>query len=97
MALLPDVSSAVLGDLAGVHHESVREEDGESVAAVVGFVASALLEAGEVLGLGSLRSVSATAPGRARIILLRGQTVLTATVEPARSLSAVEKALEGLD
>ena len=97
MALLPDVTSALLGDLAGGHLESVREADPEAVAAVVGFVASTLGEVGEQLGLGPLRSVSVAAASRARVILLRSQAVLSATVEPGRALGAVEKALEALD
>jgi hypothetical protein len=97
MALLPDVSSALMGDLSGGHLESVRESDPEAVAAVVGFIGTTLGDLGEQLGLGPLRSVSVAAASRARVILLRSHTILSATVEPGRALGAVEKALEGLD
>jgi predicted regulator of Ras-like GTPase activity (Roadblock/LC7/MglB family) len=97
MVRLPDVKSAVLGDLAGIYLDGFQEPDGEAVAAVVGVVASTLLQAGEQLGLGALRSVSVSAPSRARIILVLAGSVLTATIEPARALGAVEKALEAVD
>jgi predicted regulator of Ras-like GTPase activity (Roadblock/LC7/MglB family) len=97
MAMLPDVTSAVMGDLSGTHHESYQEPEGEAVAAVAGLVASTLLQAGEQLGLGALKSISVSGPARARVILLRSHLVLTGTIEPARSLGEVEKALERAD
>lgn len=97
VAFLPDVAGAVLGELSGAHLESVREPDGEAVAAVAGVVASTLVGLGEDLGLGALRRVTVTAPSRARVLLLRARTVLSCAVEPGRSLPAVERALEGLD
>lgn len=94
IANLPDVRSAVLGDLAGGLHDAVREPDPETVAAVIGFVASALVQAGDQLGLGALRRISVSAAGRGCVVAVQGHSVVTAWVEP-RSLAAVEKALEG--
>jgi predicted regulator of Ras-like GTPase activity (Roadblock/LC7/MglB family) len=94
---LPDVRSAVLGDLGGLYQDGFQEPDGPAVAAVAGMVASLLLEVGEQMGLGPLRSASVSGATRARIFLLRADAVMTATVEPARSLGAVERALEGVD
>jgi predicted regulator of Ras-like GTPase activity (Roadblock/LC7/MglB family) len=93
----PEVTSAVLGDLSGSYQDSYQEADGESVAAVAGFVASNLLQAGELMGLGALRSISVTGAAQARVILLRAGTVLTGTVKPARALGALEKALEAVE
>ena len=55
---VPGVKSAVLGDLAGGYLDAVREPDGESVAAVMGFLSSTMGQAGDQLGLGELRRIS---------------------------------------
>jgi predicted regulator of Ras-like GTPase activity (Roadblock/LC7/MglB family) len=94
IASLPDVKSAVLGDLAGGFHDAVRESDGETVAAVMGFVSSAMAQAGEELGLGALRRVAVASEARACIVVVRGDQVITACVEPGKSLPAVEKVLD---
>jgi predicted regulator of Ras-like GTPase activity (Roadblock/LC7/MglB family) len=92
---IPDVRSAVLGDLAGGFHDAVREQDGETVAAVMGFVASAMAEAGEQLGLGALTRISVSCQARACLVEVRGGSVLTAFVEPGAALANVEKVLDG--
>ncbi len=96
VANVPGVSAAVLGDLAGALLDAVREQDPETVAAVVGFVSSALAQAGDQLGLGALRRVAVAAAGRSCVVVVRGHSVVTAWVEPAR-LGAVEKALDAAD
>lgn len=95
IAKVPDVKGAVLGDLAGSFLDAVREPDGETIAAVMGFMATLLIQAGDHLGLGTLRGVSLSGPGSARVVAVRDGVVIAASVEPARSLAAVEKALEG--
>ncbi len=95
IAKLPDVKSAVLGDLAGALHDAVREPDPETVAAVIGFVSSALAQAGDQLGLGALRRIAVAAAARACIVVVQGHSVVTAWIEPAKSLGAVEKLLDG--
>jgi hypothetical protein len=94
MAKIPGVKSAVLGDLDGTFLDGVRAADGEALAAEMGFVASTLGEAGEVLGVGALAAVSVASGARACLVLVRGGSVITAQVEPARALAAVEKAVE---
>jgi hypothetical protein len=94
IASVPDVMSAVLGDLAGGLVDAVREPDGETVAAVMGFVASHLIEAGDHLGLGSLQSAAVAGPASARVIGVRGGSVIAAAVQPGKSLAAVERAVE---
>jgi hypothetical protein len=94
IASLPDVKSAVLGDLAGGFHDAVREQDGETVAAVMGFVSSALARAGEELGLGALRRVAVASEARGCLVVLRGHRVVTACVEPGKALAALEKVLD---
>jgi hypothetical protein len=96
VANLPDVKSAVLGDLAGGYLDALEERDGEGVAAVMGFVATLLLRAGDELGLGALRRVSVSADARACVVLVDGDSVITASIEPARSLPTVEKALDAV-
>ena len=94
MAKIPGVKSAVLGDLEGTFLDGVRVTDGEALAAEMGFVASTLNEAGEVLGVGALASVSVAGAARACLVVVRGTQVITAQVEPARALASVERAME---
>jgi predicted regulator of Ras-like GTPase activity (Roadblock/LC7/MglB family) len=91
---LPEVKGVVLGDLEGVFHDAVNEDDGESIAAVMGFVCAAVLQAGETLGLGTLHRLSLSGPSRASVVLVDGQQVISAAVEPPKALAAVEKALD---
>ncbi|HTT70326.1 MAG TPA: hypothetical protein VMG32_03810 [Anaeromyxobacteraceae bacterium] len=91
---LPEVRGAVLGDLTGVFLDAVREKDGESIAAVMGFVASALVQAGEQLGLGTLRRAALCGDARAALLVLDKKHVLTLKVEPAKALPGVEKHVE---
>jgi hypothetical protein len=90
---LPEVHSAVLGDLAGGFHDAVNEPDGESVAAVMGFVSSTVVEAGEQLGLGPLHRISISGEAAASLVLVDGDLVIAASVVPAKALAAVEQAL----
>jgi len=94
IAKIPDVKSAVLGDLAGGFHDAVREQDGETVAAVMGFVSSAMSSAGEQLGLGALRRIAVAGEARGCLVLVHGNVVITASVEPGKSVGAVEKVLD---
>jgi predicted regulator of Ras-like GTPase activity (Roadblock/LC7/MglB family) len=94
LARVPDVKSAVLGDLAGGFHDAVREQDGETVAAVMGFVSSAMVHAGDQLGLGALRRICIAGEARGCLVLVDGDSVVTARVEPGKSLAAVEKVVD---
>lgn len=94
IARIPGVSGAVLGDLSGVFYDAVREPDGESVAAVTGFISTRLGDAAEQLGLGALVRASVTGATRACLIAVRGGTVVTIGVATAGGLPAVERALD---
>jgi hypothetical protein len=84
----------VLTDMAGGFLDALREPDGESVAAVTGFLTSTMNQAGEDLGLGALRAISFLGQGKACLVVVQGDAVTTAFIEPAESLSAVEKAFD---
>jgi hypothetical protein len=94
IAGIPEVRSAVLGDLAGGFYDAVEEADGETVAAVMGFLSSALVQAGEGLGLGALRRTTVAGATQAHVVVLRDGSVITACVEPPGALATVEKALD---
>ncbi|MGB8931042.1 MAG: hypothetical protein WCC48_07325 [Anaeromyxobacteraceae bacterium] len=94
IAKIPNVASAVLGDLGGCLHDAVREPDGEAVAAVTGFISTSLQDAGDQLGLGALTRVSMAGGTRAVVIALDGGNVVTIGVAPPGSLPAVERALD---
>ncbi len=94
IANLQGVRGAVLGDLAGGFHDAVREQDGETIAAVMGFVASAVIEAGEHLGLGALRRISIASAADACIVVVEGDSVVTAWVAAGKSLATVERAVD---
>jgi hypothetical protein len=93
-ARIPNVASAVLGDLSGGFHDAIREGDGETVASVAAFVASALARAGEELGLGPVRRIAMGSEQRAMVVAISGAAVVTVRVEPPSALAAVERALD---
>ena len=94
IAKIPNVASTVLGDLTGGFYDAIRENDGEAVAAVTGFISTSIGQAGEQLGLGPLGRVSLSGATRACVIAIDGATVLTISVAPPGSLPAVERALD---
>jgi hypothetical protein len=94
IASLPEVTSAVLGDLAGGFFDAVKEPDGETVAAVMGFLSTVLTQAGEQLGLGVLGRISVTGATRAHLVVVQGGAVIAARVDPPGALPAVEKVLD---
>ena len=97
IASRPEVKSAVLSDLAGAFLDAVREPDGENIAAVTGVLTSTMLQAGEQLGLGALRTISFAGQAKACLVAVQGDSVITAIVEPPTSVAAVEKVLDPPD
>jgi hypothetical protein len=93
IARLPEVKSAVLSDRSGGFLEALRDPDGEAAAAVAGFLATTLFQAGDELGLGALEKVAFTSDARACLVVVKRDTLVGAVVEPATSLPAVESAL----
>lgn len=91
---VPGVKSAVLGDLAGGFLDAVNEPDGEGIAAVMGFLTSTMVQAGDHLGLGALRRISFAGEATACVVSVLGSQVAAAQIEPAKALAAVEKALD---
>lgn len=94
VARIPNVATAVLGDLAGGFHDAIREADGESVASVSAFVASSMAEAGEELGIGALRRIVVAGEKRGLVVAVAAGALVTVRVEPVAALGAVEKALD---
>ena len=97
IASRPEVKSAVLSDLAGAFLDAIREPDGENVAAVTGFLTITMVQAGEHLGLGTLRTISFAGQARACLIAVGSDSVVTAIVEPPTSVAGVEKVLDPPD
>jgi predicted regulator of Ras-like GTPase activity (Roadblock/LC7/MglB family) len=95
IAGVPGVKSAVLGDLAGGFFDAREEQDGEAVAAVMGFLASLVSQVGTELGLGTLERISLAGESAAHVVLVDGSAVLAARVERPAALGAVEKAVDG--
>ena len=96
LAKLPEIKSAVLADKSGVYIDSLNEPDGETTAAVAGFISNLLSEAGDQLGLGALRRVACTAVQRASLIRIEGDSVLTAFVDTKVAIAVVEKKLDAV-
>jgi hypothetical protein len=94
VAGLPGVSAAVLGDLEGTFLGALRTNDGETIAAEMGFVGSTLLEIGELLGLGPLATFSLAGRAGACLLVVRPQALITALVSPPQSLGPVERAVD---
>ncbi len=92
---IPEVRGGVLSDAGGALLDSFNEPDGESVAAVIGFLASTMSQAGEQLGLGQLQRISFASEQQACVLVVEAASIACAFVESARSLPAVERALDG--
>ncbi len=94
IARLPDVKCAVRADLRGTLLDSVRMADAESVAAVVGFLTSTLVQGGDYLGLGALRRVTVTGEKKSSLVVVAADSAIYACVEPPPAIAAVEKAVD---
>ena len=91
---VPEVRSAVLSDPSGGLVEAVREADGESVAAVMAFIATTLSQAGDEMGLGPLGRLSFAGPSQASLVVLYAEGILSAVIQPPGAFPAVERALD---
>ncbi len=95
IAQMPEVTGVVRGTLAGVYLEAVGAGDGEAIAAVMGFVSSTMAQAGEDLGLGTLRRVSVAGEAKACVVAVRGESVVSVQIAAPKAMGAVEKHLDG--
>jgi hypothetical protein len=91
IATIDGVSAAVLGDLQGTFLGALRTNDGETIAAEMGFVGSSFLEIGELLGLGPLSTFSLSGRAQACLLVVRPQSLITALIKPPQSLGLVER------
>jgi hypothetical protein len=91
---LPGVSAAVLGDLQGTFLGALGTTDGETIAAEMGFVGSALLGIGELLGLGAFTTFSLSGKTGACLLVVRQSSLITALVSPPQALGPVERAVD---
>jgi hypothetical protein len=94
IARFPEVKKVVRTDRQGTLIDSIREPDPEGVGAVAGFVVGALTQAGDQLGLGTLRRIVATGPRCADLAAVNDRTVILLRIEPASAVAAAEKALD---
>jgi hypothetical protein len=94
VASVAGVSAAVLGDLEGTFLGALRTNEGETIAAEMGFVGSSFLEIGELLGLGALGTFSLSGRAQACLLVVRPQSLITALITPPQSLGPVERAVD---
>jgi predicted regulator of Ras-like GTPase activity (Roadblock/LC7/MglB family) len=92
----PEVRSAIVADLRGALLESAGEPDAEGIAAIVGFVTSAMAQAGDLLGIGGLQRIVVSGPGSASILTINGDTIVVAFVDPSKPVAAIEKKLDAV-
>lgn len=93
VANVAGVSAAVLGNLEGTYLGALRTNDGETIAAEMGFVGSSFLEIGTLLGLGALGTISLAGRAKACLLVVRPQSLITALISPPQSLGPVERAV----
>jgi hypothetical protein len=94
VARIPGVAAAVLGDLEGTFLGALRTADGETVAAEMGFVGSAFMEIGELLGLGALSTFALAGPAAACLLVVRPRALIIARIIPPETLGQVERAVD---
>ena len=90
---IPEIMSAVVGDMSGAVTDVAGDPEGETTAAISGFAATSLTEVGEALGLGSLEGFSVAGKDIAVVVTVMGGMLITTRVDPAKPLAAVEKKL----
>jgi predicted regulator of Ras-like GTPase activity (Roadblock/LC7/MglB family) len=93
-ASLPEVRSSVLGDLGGSFLDAQNESDGESIAAVMGFLASTMNQVGEQIGLGAVRRLSVSTDKTGLVVVVDGESVMTLSVDAPKALAAVERLID---
>jgi predicted regulator of Ras-like GTPase activity (Roadblock/LC7/MglB family) len=91
VANVAGVSAAVLGDLEGTFLGALGTNEGETIAAEMGFVGSSFLEVGELLGLGTLSTLSLSGRSQACLLVVRPQSLITALIALPQSLGLVER------
>lgn len=91
---VPEVKSLVVGDPGGLFLDGFDEPDGESVAAIMGFMSTAIRQVGDQLGLGGLRRVFLVSQSESCVITVQADSVITAYVDPSKSMAAIEKKLD---
>ena len=81
---LPEAKSLVIGDTEGSLLRVENEADGESIAAVMGFMWNTIQEPGEMLGLGAPQYVTFKSPSQAYLVMnTRGNKLITLRLDPA--------------
>jgi predicted regulator of Ras-like GTPase activity (Roadblock/LC7/MglB family) len=94
LTAIPEVRGSVLGDLGGSFLDAQNEADGETIAAVMGFLASTMNQIGEQIGLGYVRRMSMAAERSAMVVVVDGESVMTLFIDPPRALASVEKTVD---
>lgn len=91
-----EVTSTVLGDREGALLNMAKEHDGETIAAVAGFVTSHLAGAGETLGLGELRRVTLVGGQQTTLLYVSEEAVLTMRADPRWPVVGIENKLDAV-
>ena len=90
-----EIKSAVVADEMGALLESMgANSDSEAVAAVMGFTVSSINQVGEALGLGPAQRISFTGSNQSCILTILDSNLVATFVDPAVSLSGIEKKLD---
>ena len=91
IAKIPEVLGAALSDSSGSLIESVGDMDGEVAGAIHAYIARALIQAGQLLGLGAFEQGTMAAPAGACLIFVYESSVLGVNVNPHKPVNVVEK------
>jgi len=86
---LPEVKSFIIGNTEGSLLRTENEPDGESIAAVMGFMWNTITEPGEMLGLGAPRYLSFQSSSQAYMVINTKQTKLV-TISLAPSALTIQ-------
>ena len=91
IAKFPEVLGVALSDASGALIDSVGQMDGEIAGAIHSYIARALAQAGEALGLGAFERATMAAPSCTCLIVVHEGEVLGVNINPNKPANVVEK------
>lgn len=91
---IAEVKSVVTCDLDGALSEATVDLDGETTAAISGFVTKAMTQVGDRVGTGALQRITISGKTKAAIITVVDEGLLTVFVDPSKPTAPIEKKLD---
>ncbi len=94
---MPEVKSVVVGDTDGALVEEKNEPDGESIAAIFGYLCNEINQCGEMMGFGSAKRITVSGgQGESSVLILRDNRIWTISLHAGKPIAPFEKKLDAI-